>query len=179
MRCGRRALKARRRLARRRGTAPVAKSMQCTVDCESAIETRFDLPRDCCLEQTSVRKHSDARTRMFMRATPSMMQRANRAAVRFLIRSNPDSRQGECRAKRIPRVHCQRLGSRVWRTRRHTHTHTHTPRRQYALGRPAPPPGHTADTSVTAGTHFAIVRQTPGFLFTQEGRRKYAPVCFS
>ena len=30
-----------------------------------------------------------------------------------------------------------------------------------ALGRPAPPPAHCADTSVTARTHFALVRPTP------------------
>ena len=44
------------------------------------------------------------------------------------------------------------------------------PRRQDALERPAPPPAHRADTSVNAGTHFAIVGQTPGFR-TQEGRK--------
>ena len=38
------------------------------------------------------------------------------------------------------------------------------PRRQYNLGRPAPRPAHRTDMFVTAGTDFAIVGQTPGFL---------------
>ena len=46
------------------------------------------------------------------------------------------------------------------------------PRRQYALGRPAPPPAHSTDTSVTAGTHFALVGQNPRGFCTQEGRKK-------
>ena len=57
-----------------------------------------------------------------------------------------------------------------------THAHTHTQllstkepcfyaqRTVYTLGRPAPPPAHSTDTSVTAGAHFALVGQTPGVL---------------
>ena len=43
---------------------------------------------------------------------------------------------------------------------------------QYALGHPAPPPAHSADTSVTAGTHFAIVGPAPGFFLFHVGRPK-------
>ena len=45
------------------------------------------------------------------------------------------------------------------------------PQRQYALGRPAPPPAHSTDTSVTGGTHFALVGPAPGSFCTQEGRK--------
>ena len=34
------------------------------------------------------------------------------------------------------------------------------PKRQHALGHPAPPPAHSTDTSVTGGTHFAFVCQS-------------------
>ena len=56
-----------------------------------------------------------------------------------------------------------------------SHTHTHR-----SIGRPAPPPAHRADTSDTAGDHFALIRQNPPFFHT--GRclhTECAPVCTS
>jgi hypothetical protein len=72
-------------------------------------------------------------------------------------------------------VRCHRPGGR-----RHLRkSRVFRPRKQYALGRPAPPPTHSTDTSVTAGTHFAIVLSNPGVFARRKAERKYAQVCFS
>jgi len=61
----------------------------------------------------------------------------------------------------------------------HTHTErepTVRPKRQHALGRPAPPPAHGTDTSITGGTHFAFVCQS-GLLHAgrpKQGARKWS-----
>ena len=54
------------------------------------------------------------------------------------------------------------------------------PKRQHALGRPAPPPAHSTDMSITGGTHFAFVCQS-GLLHAgrpKEGAHKWCVLIF-